>query len=197
MARSLLVEKSISNKIKASILSAIYIVIGMCFFIGRASALDIEVIGNVSKGTCEVSYESMTVKFDKPLLTPQIKPNVDDETYVKPFSLKYSCTDFNLSDGPAPFKMKITPGIGTLVDNSNKIYPTNNITGAAFVLKNCDENKLNCKVVNLNAGGEISFDVTANSQLENHFEVNVVQLGTTQPIPGELVASVDIVLLQP
>ncbi|MEX6383338.1 hypothetical protein AB6F61_10295 [Providencia hangzhouensis] len=93
--------------------------------------------------------------------------------------------------------MKITPGIGTLVDNSNKIYPTNNITGAAFVLKNCDENKLNCKVVNLNAGGEISFDVTANSQLENHFEVNVVQLGTTQPIPGELVASVDIVLLQP
>ncbi len=36
-----------------------------------------------------VSYESMTVKFDKPLLTPQIKPNVDDETYVKPFSLKY------------------------------------------------------------------------------------------------------------
>ncbi|MEX6383339.1 hypothetical protein AB6F61_10300 [Providencia hangzhouensis] len=50
-------EKSISNKIKASILSAIYIVIGMCFFIGRASALDIEVIGNVSKGTCEVSYD--------------------------------------------------------------------------------------------------------------------------------------------
>lgn len=190
-------DKLINKKAIWAVSRSISLATCMLLLTKTALAVDFEVRGNVSKGTCEVSYTSMEVRFDTPILIPQLKQDVNDKTYVKPFSLEYSCADFDLSGGPAPFKMKITAGTGTSVDPNNKLYPTHNVTGAAFVLESCDENKRNCKIVDLNAGGDIDFNVTANSKLENNFEVNIVQLGSNTPVPGELVASVDITLLQP
>lgn len=171
--------------------------INLFIFSNNARAVEFEIIGNVIKGTCEVSVDNMEVKFSSPIFIPDVKSDINDRTFVKPFSLKYKCAEFDLSTGTAPYTMEIAASSGTSVDQSNKIYPTINNTKAAFVLRKCDDNKANCNIVDINGGGRIPFQVTANSDLESHFEVSIVQLGTNQAMPGELVAAVDITLLQP
>ncbi|EFB70891.1 P pilus assembly protein, pilin FimA [Providencia rustigianii] len=190
----------IAGKLTKQLMCKIYILffISVSYFgvIQNSQAAEMQVIGNVIKGTCVVSVDKMEVQF-KPIFIPNVKEDINDKTFLKPFSLRYTCSEFDLSTGSAPYLMKVAASTGTSVDPSNKIYPTTNNTKAAFVLRKCDSSKANCNIVDINGGGVIPFQVTANASLESHFEVSVVQLGTSRPTPGELVAAVDITLLQP
>ncbi len=194
--RTHIVDKSNNRLLKycTFIISSIILFVS---YVGNIKAVELSILGNVSKGTCSASLNDMKIVFEKPLFIPNIKENVEDKTYVKPFSLKYKCSDFDFSSSTGNYLMKIVPGNGTLVDENNKIYPTSNVTNAAFVLRSCDSNKSNCKIVNLRNGGELPFDVIVNGDLEHHFEVSVVQLGATSLKSGELVVAVDVNFLQP
>ncbi|ELX8379866.1 fimbrial protein [Providencia vermicola] len=191
----------ITDKFTKSLISVgstlLFAMLTFGYTIQSVQAVEMKVIGKVIKGTCVVDVDSMEVKFNQPIFIPEVKEDINDKTFLKPFSLKYNCSGFDLSTGTAPYLMKITASTGTSIDTSNKIYPTTNNTKAAFVLKKCDDSKANCNIVDINGGGVVPFQVTENASLESHFEVSVVQLGASKPTPGELVAAVDITLLQP
>lgn len=160
-------------------------------------AEELRIIGSVSKGTCSFDVDKTIINFKKPLQIALIKDDLNDKTYSMPFSIEYTCEEFDLSEGSAPFLMKVSAGTATEVDTENRIYPTNNITKAAFVLFSCDENKNNCNVVDINSGNTLPLVITANSTLQSHFEVSVIKQGVDTPLPGSLLATVDITLLQP
>lgn len=169
------------------------------FFGGTSpsQSVDFEVTGKVIQGTCSFLTSDMEVKFDNALMTANIKEDINDRTYVKPFSLKYSCSDFNFSSGSASYVMKLAGSAGVSIDPENKIYPTSNLTKAAFILKSCDFNKNNCKVVDFNNGGLVSLSIPSNSDFEENFEVSVVKLAGETLKAGDLVVAVDVTFLQP
>lgn len=173
------------------------VVMGSIIYLNSANALELQVIGNVTKGTCTVSASSLTVIFAKPLQIRDIKSDIADKTYVKPFSLEYTCADFDVAAGAGEYAMNIKVAAGTTVDANNKIYPITNNTNAAFVLSNCDSNKQNCRIFDFNNGGNLPLRISENGKQETNFEVSVIQLGNNTPKPGELVAAIDITLVQP
>lgn len=171
--------------------------LGIFGFVNHLQAAELEIIGNVTKGTCSFLTSDMEVKFNSAIITSTVNDDINDRTHIKPFSLKYNCTGFDVISGNAKYSMKIAAGSGTSIDANNKIYPTTNLTKAAFILRKCDENKGGCSIIDLHNGGVVPFDITSNSDLESHFEVSVIKLGAETPNPGALEAAVDVTLLQP
>ncbi|MEY0302254.1 fimbrial protein [Providencia manganoxydans] len=164
----------------------------------NTQATQLEIIGNVTKGTCSLITSDIEVKMEKPIFVSEIKADVNDRSHVKPFSISYNCSGFNLSTGPSAYILKVESGKGTKISSNNKIEPVNNVTNAGFILRKCNLNKVNCQVVDFNNNkNEIPFDVTDNSDLESHFEVNVIKIDNAAPKPGELTATVNVTLLQP
>ncbi len=165
--------------------------------IGTAQAETLTVTGKFVKGSCSVITPVQTVLFPNGIEIQQLKSDPTDTTYTAPFTFKYKCSEFDMASAPQTVVIKITPVNGSVVNTDNKIYPSQNTQNAGFVLRNCDNSKQNCNLVAFEPVGEVPFTASINGEMESYFEAGVVKLTDQQAKAGELVASIDLTLLQP
>lgn len=164
---------------------------------GAVQAETLTVTGKFVKGSCSVVTPVQTVLFPGGIEIQQLKSDPSDTTYTAPFTFKYKCSEFDMSSSPEAVVISITPVNGSVVNSDNKIYPSQNTQNAGFVLRNCDDTKQNCNQVIFEPAGKIPFIVTMNGEMESYFQASVVKLTDQQAKAGDLVASVDMTLLQP
>lgn len=163
----------------------------------NAHAVEFQVIGNVHKGTCEFIMPSQEVILSQPVMISDVTATAHEKTNTKAFTIKYNCSEFDFTEGSAPYQMQISAGSGTVVTVDNKISPVVNKTNAAFILSYCHKSVAGCELVDVYAKKSLPFDVSFNGQSENNFEVSVVKLNSDSLNPGELIAAVDVLLIQP
>lgn len=169
----------------------------LIFTVSTVRAEMLTVSGKFVKGSCSVIAPEQTVLFPGGIEIQQLKSDPSDTTYTAPFTFKYRCSEFDVSSSPQSVVISITPVNGSVVNSDNKIYPSKNTQNAGFILRNCDNTKQNCHLVTFAPSGKVPFIVTMNGEMESYFEASVVKLTDQQAKAGELVASVDMTLLQP
>ncbi|QIG04342.1 fimbrial protein [Proteus sp. ZN5] len=174
------------------------VILNSLFISGNVNAsTDLEIIGNISKGTCTISAPTQDVIFKKNIITHELKEDVGDKSFTTPFTFKYHCQDFEISEPLQMLAIKITPSNGTTINSNNIIYPTTNTVNAGFILRSCDSNKKNCHPLLFSPHANVPFEVVSNGELESQFEVSVVKIDSNPAKAGELIASVDLTLIQP
>lgn len=156
------------------------------------------ITGTITRGSCVVDTQDKDILFAGLIETQKLKADTGDTTYTAPFTFRYSCSGFDTSSGQSVQMIKITPANGTRVSDDNKIFPDADLQNAGFILRHCGQDGTGCQVVRFSSSvAEISSVVTQNGELEVQFEASIVKISEQPAKSGDLVAAVDLTLLQP
>lgn len=185
-----------------SVVFFLCITLFIIFFPGVSGIVRAEtftVSGTITRGSCVVNMPDTDVVFTTPAETQRLTTNTGDTTYTTPFTFRYTCSGFDTSSGPSVGQMiKITPANGTRINSDNKIFPDADVQNAGFVLRQCGGNETDCRIVSFTSSvAEVPAVVTHNGDLETQFEVSIVKISEQPAQSGNLVAAVDLTLIQP
>lgn len=165
---------------------------------GMLRAETFTVTGTITRGSCVVDMPDRDVLFTGQIETQNLKTDTSDTTYTVPFTFRYTCSGFDTSSGLPVQIIKITPANGTRVSADNKIFPDADLQNAGFVLRHCSQDKTGCQIVPFSSSvAGIPSVVTHNGELETQFEVSIVKINELPARSGNLVAAVDLTLIQP
>lgn len=165
---------------------------------GTLRAETFTVTGTITRGSCVVDMPDRDVLFTELIEVQKLKTDTSDTTYTVPFSFRYTCSGFDTSSGQPVQMIKITPANGSRVSTDNKIFPDPDLQNAGFVLRHCNPDKTGCQPVSFSSSAAVvSSAVTQNGELETQFEVSIVKINEQQARSGNLVAAVDLTLIQP
>lgn len=150
--------------------------------------------GIVSKGSCSFLLADQVIKFPQPLLAQGIgEVGVTQENKV-PFSVTYSCQDYDENNSP-DISISIKSDVGTQIVN-NKIAPINNLTNAGFSLYDCN-NVNSCSLMHFTSGLGLIHLKAGNKSKDKNFKIEIVKLNSSPVKPGNLQATVTLTLAQP
>ncbi|GAA0341307.1 fimbrial protein [Morganella psychrotolerans] len=165
---------------------------------GITHAETFTVTGTITRGSCVVNMADKEVLFTELVETRRLKTDTSDTTYTVPFTFRYACSGFDVSSGKPVQMIKITPANGTRISTDNKIFPDSNQQNAGFVLRQCNQDKTGCQLVTFPSSvAGVSSVVTHNGELETQFEVSIVKISELPAQSGDLVAAIDLTLIQP